>query len=254
MIPTTVPVIFDLDGTLVDPAGAIADGITAALAELGLPVPGRGTLDAMVGPKLSDSLTAMAGVPAGLLEDAIRIYRSHYVETGIGRSRLYPGIRTLLESYAASGRPLAVATQKPEALALRVLAHHGLSDLFRTIRGSAADEAAPAGAQPGKAGIVAAALADLAGSPRADPRHAVMVGDRAQDVAGAAANGLDCIGVEWGFALDGELRAAGAVAIVPNTSALHDIIGRRDSGHAALPAPHAPPITALNEVHTDANV
>ena len=34
MTHTTVPVIFDLDGTLVDPAGGITGGIAAALAEL----------------------------------------------------------------------------------------------------------------------------------------------------------------------------------------------------------------------------
>jgi phosphoglycolate phosphatase len=48
----------------------------------------------------------------------------------------------------------------------------------------------------------------------------VMVGDRAQDVAGALANGLDCIGVSWGFAPDGELEEAGAVAVVHDTAGL----------------------------------
>ena len=72
-----------------------------------------------------------------------------------------------------------------------------------------------------------------------------MVGDRAQDVAGAAANGLDCIGVGWGFAPDGELHAAGAVEIVHNTTALHATITRLSE---------RPGTTALNEVHTDGNV
>mgnify|MGYP003297490779 CR=1 FL=1 len=72
----------------------------------------------------------------------------------------------------------------------------------------------------GKAGIVAAALADLATHHGPEADHAVMVGDRAQDVAGAAANGLDCIGVGWGFATDGELDAAGAVEIVHSSAAM----------------------------------
>ena len=72
-----------------------------------------------------------------------------------------------------------------------------------------------------------------------------MVGDRAQDVAGAAANGLDCIGVGWGFAPDGELHEAGAVEIVHNTTALHATINRLSE---------RPGTTALNEVHTDGNV
>ena len=262
MTHTTVPVIFDLDGTLVDPAGGITGGIAAALTELGLPVPDPSRMDAMIGPKLSHSLTEIAGVPAALLADAIRIYRAHYLSTGIAQSRLYPGIRDLLEDLVAAGRPIAVATQKPEGLARTVLAHHGIAGLFHSIRGSAADEvgpgagpaaegAGPKGAGPegpvpeGKADIVAAALSDLAAGNPAAAGRAVMVGDRAQDVAGAAANGLDCIGVGWGFAPDGELHTAGAIEIVHNTAALHATINRLSE---------RPGTTALNEVHTDGNV
>ncbi|MGO4227626.1 HAD hydrolase-like protein [Arthrobacter sp. YAF34] len=264
MTHTTVPVIFDLDGTLVDPAGGITGGIAAALTELGLPVADKSRMDAMIGPKLSHSLTDIAGVPEALLADAIRIYRAHYVSTGIAQGRLYPGIRGLLEDLMAAGRPIAVATQKPEGLARTVLAHHGIAGLFHSIRGSAADEAAggpqtgsfpggsvpedsaPGGSVPeGKAGIVAAALSDLAAGSAEAPRPAVMVGDRAQDVAGAAANGLDCIGVGWGFAPDGELQAAGAVEIVHTAAALHATIARLSE---------RPGTTALKEVHTDGNV
>lgn len=237
MTQTTVPVIFDLDGTLVDPAGGISDGIAAALKELGLRVPGKARMDAMIGPKLSHSLTDIAGVPAGQLDDAIRIYRAHYLATGIAQSRLYPGIRALLESFAEAGRPIAVATQKPEGLARTVLEHHGITALFHTIRGSSADEAAAAGSPSGKAGIVAAALADLATHQGPETDHAVMVGDRAQDVAGAAANGLDCIGVGWGFAPDGELAAAGAVEIVHSSAALQRAVARRDAVRAAALRP-----------------
>jgi phosphoglycolate phosphatase len=41
----------------------------------------------------------------------------------------------------------------------------------------------------------------------------VLVGDRAQDVQGAAVHGLPCIGAGWGPAEDGELERAGAALI-----------------------------------------
>ncbi|MBT2535588.1 HAD hydrolase-like protein [Arthrobacter sp. ISL-69] len=235
MTLSTVPVIFDLDGTLVDPAGGITGGISAALTQLGIRVPAPAQLDAMIGPKLSDSLLNIAGVPPEQLAEVIRIYRAYYLETGIAQSRLYPGIRELVEGYAASGRPIAVATQKPEGLAKIVLEHHGIAGSFRFIRGSAADEAAGATAPLGKTEIVAAALSDLR------TQHAVMVGDRAQDVAGAMANGLDCIGVSWGFAPDGELHEAGAVAIVDSTRGLAVAIDNMDAVRTA----------AMSEVHDD---
>lgn len=237
MTQTTVPVIFDLDGTLVDPAGGISDGIAAALAASGLPVPGQDVLDAMIGPKLSDSLLSVAKVPAGMLDEVIRAYRQYYLATGIAQSRLYPGIKDVLEGYAAEGRAVAVATQKPEGLAQIVLAHHGIAGLFQAIRGSSDNESAT-GAPTGKADIIAAALGDLS------TQHAVMVGDRAQDVAGAIANGLDCIGVGWGFALDGELDDAGAVTIVDTTAQMLAAVGRLEAIHSS----------AMSEVRNDGTV
>ncbi|KNH18634.1 haloacid dehalogenase [Arthrobacter sp. ZBG10] len=238
MTQTTVPVIFDLDGTLVDPAGGITDGIAAALGGLGLPVPAQDLLEAMIGPKLSDSLLNVAGVPEHLLDQVITRYRQYYVATGIGQGRVYPGVRELLGAYAAAGRPVAVATQKPQGLARTVLAHHGLDGYFKGIHGSADDETAVAGVPLGKTEIIAAALADLG------THHAIMVGDRAQDVAGAIANGLDCIGVAWGFAPDGELDLAGAVAVVQDADALAAAVDRLESIHSA----------AMSEVTNDGNV
>jgi len=233
-----VPVIFDLDGTLVDPAGGITDGIAAALTELGLPVPGQDLLDAMIGPKLSDSLLNVAMVPAGMLDEVISRYRQYYLSTGISQGRLYPGIQDVLDSFAAAGRQVAVATQKPEGLARIVLEHHGIAGLFQFIRGSSDDESAAAAGPVGKTGIIAAALGDLS------THHAVMVGDRAQDVAGAIANGLDCIGVGWGFAPDGELEDAGAVTVVDSAADLVAAIERLEAIHSA----------AMSEVQNDGTV
>ena len=152
MTHTTVPVIFDLDGTLVDPAQGISDGIAAALTELGLAVPGKAGLDAMIGPKLSHSLREIAGVPAAQLEEAIRIYRAHYLSTGIAQSRLYPGIRSLLESYVDAGRPIAVATQKPEGLARIVLEHHGIAAASGSSAARQPMRRLPLPARPGRRG------------------------------------------------------------------------------------------------------
>nr|WP_231713268.1 HAD hydrolase-like protein [Arthrobacter sp. zg-Y769] len=211
-------VLFDLDGTLVDPAGAITGGISSALAACGLPVPSDADLHRMVGPSLVTSLRDIAGVPEDRLEAVIRHYRQGYRQSGMAQSRPYPGIAGAVERLRQE-HTVAVATQKPQHLALELLGVQGMGSLFASVHGSPADEQAAA-ALNGKASIIRAALESHAGSYD----RAVMIGDRRHDVEGAAANRIDCIGVSWGFAGEGELEAAGAAVVVGSADELSDAV------------------------------
>ncbi len=233
-------VIFDLDGTLVDPAGGITGGIAHALRTLNLPVPADAALAAMVGPKLADALQSLAGVPAGQVPAVIAAYRSWYRREGMAMSVVYPGIVELLTGLRNDGVHLAVATQKPEPLAVELLTRHGLAQFFTVMRGAHANESLTAGDpgyRPGKAEIIAAALADTSAIaalevPAGTVPTAIMVGDRYQDVEGAASNGLQCLGVSWGFAATGELAAAGAAAVVDSPEKLAHALTQGPAGEA----------------------
>ncbi|MHA7286108.1 HAD hydrolase-like protein [Arthrobacter sp. MDT3-44] len=225
-------ILFDLDGTLVDPAGAITGGISSALRSHGLPVPDDDTLQAMVGPPLVHSLTALGGVPAARVHEVMATYRAGYVSTGMAQSRPYPGVARCVAALAAEGAVVAVATQKPEWLAEDLLEAQGLRHLFASVHGSPRDEAATVG---GKEPIIRAALehhgqyAEQAAPGRSVPGRsvtgrAVMVGDRRHDVEGARANGLACVGVAWGFAAPGELEDAGAAAVVRSADELLEVL------------------------------
>ena len=52
----------------------------------------------------------------------------------------------------------------------------------------------------------------------------VMVGDRCFDVAGARENGMDCIGVSYGFGSKEELRDAGALALADTPQAVTEAL------------------------------
>ncbi|MBG6184490.1 phosphoglycolate phosphatase [Arthrobacter sp. CAN_A214] len=211
-------VLFDLDGTLVDPAGAITGGVSSALLAHGLDVPTAERLREMVGPSLAVSLASIAQVPPALVGPVMATYRAGYLAHGMAQSRPYPGVAECVEGLRAQGCRVAVATQKPEWLAEELLGVQGLLPLFDSVHGSPRDETA---ALPdGKASIVAAALRRHVGAYD----EAVMVGDRRHDVEGAAANGLNCIGVTWGFAAPGELEAAQAVAVVTDADELGEAL------------------------------
>lgn len=212
-------VIFDLDGTLVDPAGSITGGIAHALAAHGLPVPDEATLSSMVGPPLVESLRRLSDVPAEVIPAVVHSYRQRYISHGMAESRPYPGIPELLERLRGRGLRLTVATQKPEALAKRLLAAQGLDRHFHSIHGAPDEETLPP-APDGKTGIVRAALATNHGRPEAS----VMIGDRRHDAEGAAANGVPCIGVLWGFAPEGEFAALDLAGVAGTAEELEEAI------------------------------
>jgi phosphoglycolate phosphatase len=205
-------VLFDLDGTLVDSAPGIWASVRVAVAELGLPEPTSAQLRAMVGPPLQDGFALVFGLAGAAVGRAVDAYRAHYTAGAMLDAPVYPGIPELLAHLSGDGATLAVATSKPEPFAVRILIHVGLIAAFASVHGATFD-----GAVRHKDQVVAAALARHPGR-----RDRVLVGDRAQDVLGAAAHGLPCIGAGWGPAEDGELEAAGA-AVVAATPA--DVVG-----------------------------
>lgn len=226
-------VIFDLDGTLVDPAGAITGGIADALRAHGLPVPDDSQLRGLVGPPLAEGLAALPGVTEDVVPSLMAHYREGYRDHGMATSRVYPGIRELLGSLRDEGLSLAVATSKPEPLAHLLLDIQQLASFFDVISGADPDDTTP---HPGKDRIIASALERLAipvdANGRPDPGTAVvMIGDRRFDVEGATRLGIACIGVGWGYAPDGELTQAGAVRVVDTADQLRDEIAQVLDAH-----------------------
>ncbi|MGQ7788518.1 HAD hydrolase-like protein [Nesterenkonia sp. K-15-9-6] len=220
-------VLFDLDGTLVDPAGSITGGIAAALAAHGIDVPDQPTLEGMVGPPLAASLLSLPGVTTEMLPGLVAHYRAGYLAHGMAASKVYPGLRQLLADLRKAGVALAVATSKPQPLAERLLEVQGLAGAVDVVAGSDPDETVP---HAGKAPILAAALRDVARASDRDPSggpsrpRAAMVGDRIFDVEGAQAHGIPCVGVRWGSAPAGELEQAGADVVVDDAQGLRDAL------------------------------
>lgn len=205
-------VLLDLDGTLSDAGPAMAAAVTRALAHVGAPPVDARVLRAFVGPPLEDSFTALLRDPA-LVDEAVRVYRADHDQLA---SPLYEGVPEALRALQAAGLPLAVATSKPQEFAELVVAHKGLSDLLPLVAGSDRP-----GGRLTKGDVVARAL-QLLGPVQAP----VMVGDRSYDVAGAAEQGVPCIGVLWGYGEPEELSRAGAAALVASPAELVALLTR----------------------------
>ncbi len=129
-------VLFDLDGTLTDPAEGITKSVRHALNAFGIEVPDLKELNRFIGPPLADSFRDFYGMDPGQCREAIRVMREYFSERGIFENRPYDGIRELLERLRREGLRLMVATSKPKVFACRILEHFGLAEYFEFVGGA----------------------------------------------------------------------------------------------------------------------
>ena len=208
-------ILFDLDGTLTDSGEGITKCVKLALDHFGIPVESLDSLRYFVGPPLRESFLK-AGVPADKVEEAIAVYRSRYTNVGLFENVPYPGIRELLEKLTDQGHRLFVATSKPEEMAVRVLRKFDLFRYFERVCGATLDKS-----RDSKSAVIAYLLRSAGNA-----ENAVMVGDTAFDVIGAAEHGIPTIGVSWGYGSVEEMRASGAAAIANTAEELLFLLQR----------------------------
>ncbi len=180
--------LFDLDGTLVDSAPAIAAALTIQrrrrgggpigadvvrrLVSLGAPILVRRALGALADDAAGD-LAEFRHILGGLPADA---------------SVCCPGVPGALEALAAAGRAMAIVTNKPEALSRSLLAGLGLARHFGAVVGG--DTLARCKPDPAPA---LHALAALGGG------DALFIGDSAIDAETARRAGMPFLLYERGY-------------------------------------------------------
>ena len=209
-------ILFDLDGTLTDSGEGIINCAALALERLGLPVPTREKMRVFVGPPLRDTFVRF-GVPEDRTDEAIRIYRSRYIPTGMFENTPYPGVEALLETLKNEGYTLYVATSKPEEMSVTILERFGLAPYFDRICGASTDTS-----RSTKDAVIAYLL-EHSGAKE----DMSMVGDTKYDVLGAKVHGIPAIGVSWGYGDREEMAQAGAVGIADTMDELLELLRRQ---------------------------
>jgi phosphoglycolate phosphatase len=201
-------VVLDLDGTLVDSKEDLARAVNHALRGVGLPERSTDEVATFVGDGASNLVRRALG-PANehLLQPALELWWEHYGEHLLDHTVLYPGLREILD---AARVPLAVHTNKPGALARRIL--DGLGVLGRFLEVVGGDEGPR---KPDPAGT--RALLERHGVA---PRDALLVGDSLVDLRTARAVPMPFVAVTWGFVAEDRLAAGGAEVRVTRTAEL----------------------------------
>src|SRR5262245_60824002 len=173
-------VVFDLDGTLIDPMGDLTSAVNQALRRLRPDVQplSEAAVRTFVGEGAA-RLVARSLERSGLgtpLERALPLFFEAYGACLLETTRPYPGVEQALR--ALSGLTLDVLTNKPGGFSRTILDGLGLAPFFRRVLGG---DDGPA-RKPDPAGLVL--LMSTAG---VSPAETLMVGDSPVDVATARA-------------------------------------------------------------------
>lgn len=170
--------LWDIDGTLTDPAVGITTATQLALRRCGIEVEDRQSLCKFIGPPLMDSFRDFYGFTDVQAARACGYFREYYNVRGLFENVMYDGIDRLLDRLTEAGYKLYVATSKPDNIARQVLEHFDLARRFLFI---GADT--PEHLRPNKAAVVRYVI--QSNHLEGELERTVMIGDRKHDVMGA---------------------------------------------------------------------
>jgi len=210
-------IIFDLDGTLADTLGDIAQAVNVALASLSLPTHSTARYRQWVGYGWKDTVRQAAAEVsendfAYLCEAAFQYYKGHLTDN----TRLYDGVAEVLRELSCRRVRMAVLSNKPHDLTVATVTDLGCAEHFVAVQGVVDEQMR----KPDPA--MALRLAALLGSA---PGQVYLVGDSAVDVAAARNGGMVPVAVTWGFRDRSELVEAGAERIVDRAAELLSLSG-----------------------------
>lgn len=207
--------LFDFDGTLFDTGEGIIKSVMYSAQAFGYKEESPEELRSFVGPPLMESFMKRYSVDENTGKQMIAKFRERYELMGISECAPYPEIFESVRKLRSFELNTLIASGKPTVHIKKILNNFGCADLFDEILGSDLE-----GKMTQKKDIIAALLEKWGSA------GSLMIGDRDNDVFGAAANELQCIGVSWGYAEDGELEKAGALEIVKTPKALTEYVLR----------------------------
>lgn len=185
-------IFFDLDGTLTDSRPGIFESLQAVFTNFGIKKSEKEMMP-FLGPALWDSLPKYCNFTHEQCEEAVKIFRKSYEESGIYNNKVYDGIVPLLEKLKAEKKHIVLATGKPEPQANIVLEHFNLKKYFDFVGGSSLDKS-----RSKKSQVISYALKSC-GLTENDKSKVIMVGDRENDINGAHENKIQVAAVLYGY-------------------------------------------------------
>jgi phosphoglycolate phosphatase len=182
--------IFDLDGTLIDSKRDLIRSVNAMLAEMGRETLHEDTISGYIGHGAPQLVGRVLGNEASEVERerALKFFLAHYEEHKLDSTCAYPGVAEALEEL--SGFSMAILTNKPVRVSVRILEGLGLAKYFRAVYGGNSFETK----KPDPLGT-----RKILGEFGASPDEGILIGDSEVDVQTARNAGTLAAVVNYGF-------------------------------------------------------
>jgi len=182
--------VFDVDGTLLDPLKGVTKSVRYAVKGLGLPEIPIETIKSFIGPPIRESLKNYYQLSDEDADSITQIFRDQYKNKDIFDCQVYDGIFDLLEILTQKNYVLSVATYKRHDYAVELLEYLKIAPFFKYIHGSDNYE------KTTKEDIIKSCIRD---SKIVDLKDIVMIGDTNLDAISAQKIGIDFMGVIYGY-------------------------------------------------------
>jgi len=180
--------IFDLDGTLIESKWDIAQSVNLTLVELGFPERPVEEIFGFVGDGVKKLLRLAVGEGnQARFEDALKIFRGHYLEHCLDRTSFFPGIEPMLRHF--SHKQKAIATNKSIEYTRVILNGLGAQHFTYMVGGDNGFGLKP---EPGM-------LLHVMEQLNATKERAVLVGDSTNDINGGHNAGIRVCAVGYGM-------------------------------------------------------
>lgn len=184
-------VIFDLDGTVLDTLGDLANAVNAALEMHAFPTHSFEQVRVMVGNGVANLIRR--ATPEGTTDEkcaeVLADFKAYYREHVNDITKPYDGILPLLNALKAAGVKVGINSNKYDA-ALQNLCHIHFEGLYDYAVGES--EVTPRKPDPTAAKRIMEAVG-------AKPEETIYIGDSNVDLNTAANAGVDNAWVSWGF-------------------------------------------------------
>ncbi len=209
------PILFDLDGTLVDSIELILQSMEQAFAERPELKPTRAEWITGIGTPLVTQFRSYVEDETEVSR-LLRRYRTYQNANHDRLTACYTGVLDAVHRLSLRGHPLAIVTSKPSELARRSIAHVGLAPYFPVIVGVESTPRNKPHPEP-----VRFALEQL----DASTDGAFFVGDSPHDIAAGNAAGVSTVAALWGAFTREALEQARPRYVLDRIGGLDAIVG-----------------------------